>query len=66
MKTFLQWLAVVESTAFKRMRRNAAMLPNQPTLPDASINSYSTAPENIKNAIVKRNKKGKRKTKKKK
>jgi hypothetical protein len=62
-KTFLDWMKVKESTAFKRSRRAAAQGLG-PSIPDAEINSHSTAAPWEKDAIVKRNKKGKKKGKK--
>ncbi|MFY4731160.1 hypothetical protein [Nitrospira sp. BLG_2] len=60
--TFMEWLKVKESTAFKRERR-AAALGLGPSIPDAEINSHSTARAWEKDAIVKRNKKKKKKGK---
>lgn len=60
--TFMEWLKVKESTAFTRKRRAAAQGLG-PTIPDAEINSHSTARAWEKDAIVKRNKKNKKKGK---
>ena len=57
--SFTEWMNVKESTAFKRKRR-AAALGLGPSIPDAEINSHSTAKEWEKDAIVKRNKQGKK------
>jgi hypothetical protein len=57
-KTFKDWLAIKETTAFMRARR-AAALNLGPSIPDAEINSHDTAREWEKKAIVKRNKKHK-------
>ena len=57
---FTDWMKVKESTAFKRERR-AAALGLGPSIPDAEINSHSTAKDWEKDAIVKRNKKKKNK-----
>lgn len=59
-KTFLDWVKIKESSAFTRKRRAAAQGLG-PTIPDAEINSRSTAAPWEKDAIVKRNKKGKKK-----
>ena len=63
MKTFLDWVKIKESTAAKRARRAAAGIDigKGPSIADAAINSYSTAPPAIKDAIVKRNKHEKKK-----
>jgi hypothetical protein len=55
---FSDWIKFKESTAAKRARRAAAGIDigKGPSIPDAAINSYSTAPPAIKDAIVKRNK----------
>lgn len=59
-KLFSDWMKVKESTAFKRERR-AAALGLGPSIPDAEINAHSTAEPWEKDAIVKRNKRGKKK-----
>jgi hypothetical protein len=56
MITFNNWLKVKESTAFTRSR-NAAALGTGPSIPDAEINSHSTARPWQSKAIKKRNKK---------
>jgi hypothetical protein len=56
MKTFQDWLKVKESTAFTRTR-NAAALGTGPSIPNAAINSHSTATPAVSKAIKKRNKK---------
>jgi hypothetical protein len=57
---FNDWMKLQESSPFTRARRQAA-LGLGPSIPDASINSHSTArPWEVKN-IKKRNKKHKRK-----
>ena len=53
---FSEWLLKRESSAFTRTRLNAA-LGLGPSIPDAEINSRSTAPKWIKDRIKKRNKK---------
>ena len=63
MKSFSEWLAVREDSAFGRARKAAAQGLG-PTIPDAEINSRNTAPAWQKDAIVKRNKKKKRRKKK--
>jgi len=60
MKTFYDWLKIKESSAFTRSRINAAD-GTGPLIPDASINSRSTASPDISKAIRKRNKKKKKK-----
>lgn len=68
MKTFSEWLKVRESTAFTRAREAAAGLRvgKGPSIPDAEINSHSTAIPAIADAIKKRNAKDKKKHHKKK
>lgn len=59
MKTFHDWLKVKESTAFTRSRQ-AAATGLGPSIPDAEINSHSTATPWVAKAIKKRNKKKKK------
>ncbi len=54
MKTFRDWVAVRESTAFTR-RRNGAALGLMPTIPNASINSHDTARPWVSSMIQRRN-----------
>lgn len=54
MKTFRDWLVVREASAFTRTRGNAA-LNLGPSIPDASINSRSTALPSVCRAIKARN-----------
>ena len=64
MKSFKDWILSRESSAFTRLRWNAA-LGLAPPIPDASINSRSTAaPWQVEN-LSKKKKKKKRKHKKK-
>jgi len=56
---FTDWMKVKESTAFTR-EREAAAKGLGPSIPDAEINSHSTAKPWIKDAIEKRNKKEKK------
>lgn len=63
MLSFKEWLKIKESSAFTRRRRAAAQ-GTAPPIPDAAINSRSTAaPWELKN-ITKINKKKKKKKKK--
>lgn len=62
---FRDWLLSQESSAFTRTR-HAAALGTGPSIPDASINSRSTATPWESKQIQKRNKKKKKKKKKKK
>ena len=57
MKTFRDWVAVRESSAFTRTRGHAADGTGV-TIPSASINSRSTALPSVSRAIQKRNKCG--------
>jgi hypothetical protein len=59
---FTAWMKVKESTAFTRAREAAAGLRvgKGPSIPDAAINSHSTANPAIAKAIEKRNKKEKK------
>jgi len=56
MITFTNWLKMKEASAFTRSR-TAAALGTGPTIPDAQINSRSTARPWEAKAIKKRNKK---------
>jgi hypothetical protein len=56
MITFTNWLKMKESSAFTRSRKAAAD-DTGPSIPDAAINSRSTATPDIAKAIKKRNKK---------
>ena len=60
MITFNDWLKIKESSAFTRTR-TAAALGTGPSIPDAAINSRSTARPWESKAIKKRNKKKKKK-----
>lgn len=62
MKSFNEWMRLREASAFTRSRRSAA-LGTGPSIPDAAINSRSTAAPWEKDRIVKRNKKRKKKKK---
>lgn len=65
MKSFKDWVLARESSAFTRLRQNAA-LGLAPPIPAAAINSRSTAaPWQVEN-LSKKKKKKKRKHKKKK
>lgn len=63
-KSFKEWMDVKETSAFTRARKAAAQGLG-PSIPDASINSHSTAPAWEGDAIQKRNKKSKKSGKKK-
>jgi hypothetical protein len=52
---FKEWLKVNEDSPSGRAKRAAALLSTQPTIPDAAINSRATAPEWMKEKILKRN-----------
>jgi hypothetical protein len=60
MGRFVDWMMAKESSPFTRTRR-AAALSLGPTIPDAAINSRSTATPFERKKIVKRNKKRKKK-----
>jgi hypothetical protein len=66
--SFFEWMKMKESTAFTRAREAAAGLRvgKGPSIPDAEINSHSTANPAIADAIIKRNKEDKKKHHKKK
>lgn len=63
-KSFKEWIDAREDSAFGRSRKAAAQGLG-PSIPDAEINSRSTAPAWQKDAITKRNKKKKGSGKKK-
>jgi len=65
MKSFKDWLAKKESSAFTRSRRQYA-LGLGPDMPDASLNSRSTCPPGYLELIKGRKKKKKKKKKKRK
>jgi hypothetical protein len=64
MKTFKDWVDAKESSAFTRLRQNAA-LGLAPPIPQASLHSRSTATPFQAEKILKKKKKKKRKSKKK-
>ena len=57
---FTEWMKVKESTAFTRERAAAANGTGH-SIPDAEINSHDTARPSVRDAILKRNKKDKKK-----
>ena len=63
MKSFFEWLKMRESSPFTRLRRDAA-LGLKPTIPDAAINSRSTAAPWEGESIKEKNKKKKKRKKK--